>query len=59
MDRSIKEGKQAEFLLEESFPWELIERIGVHSQSIYQQVAGLLAGQTRQPRLEILREWYY
>lgn len=59
VDRSIKEGKQAEFLLEESFPWTLVERIGVRSQSMYQQVAGLLAGQPHQPKLEILREWYY
>ena len=59
VDRSIKEGKQAEFLLEESFPWILVERIGVQSQSMYQQVAGLMVGQFHQPKLEILREWYY
>lgn len=59
VDRAIKEGKQAEFLLEESFPWGLVERIGVQSQAMYQQVAGLLVGQSHQPRLEILREWYY
>ena len=28
-----KEGKQAEFLLEQSFPWHLVERIGVQSRS--------------------------
>lgn len=59
VDRSIKEGKQAEFLVEESFPWALVERIGVRSQSMYQQVARLLAGQTHQPRLDICRAWYY
>ena len=59
VDRSIKEGKQAEFLIEESFPWGLVERIGVCSQGIYQQVAGLLTGKSHRPRLEILREWYY
>jgi hypothetical protein len=59
VDRSIKEGKQAEFLLEESFPWSLVERIGVRSQAVYQQVAELLVGKTHRPRLEILREWYY
>jgi hypothetical protein len=36
--QSCKEGKQAEFLVEHSFPWHLIERIGVRSQSVYQQV---------------------
>ena len=56
---SLKEGKQAEFLIEECAPWSLIERIGVRSQSIYQHVAGLLAGQTHRPKLEILPNWYY
>jgi hypothetical protein len=27
----VKEGKQAEFLVFESFPWSLVERIGVAS----------------------------
>jgi hypothetical protein len=56
---SVKEGKQAEFLLEESFPWALVERIGVQSQSVYQQVSSLLKGNAHRPRLEILRDWYY
>jgi len=33
-DPTIKEGKQAEFLVEGSFPWSLVKRIGVHSQAI-------------------------
>src|SRR5690625_4449684 len=32
ISRSVKEGKQAEFLIERSFPWELVTRIGVRSQ---------------------------
>lgn len=36
---SCKEPKQAEFLLEQSFPWHLIEQIGVQSRQIYTQVA--------------------
>jgi hypothetical protein len=34
---SVKEGKQAEFLVEASFPWELVERIGVLSTAIAQR----------------------
>jgi O-acetyl-ADP-ribose deacetylase (regulator of RNase III) len=30
----VKEAKQAEFLVQRSFPWHLIERIGVHSLEI-------------------------
>lgn len=56
---SVKEGKQAEFLLEENYPWALVERIGVQSQGVYQQVSNLLAGKPHHPRLEILKEWYY
>jgi hypothetical protein len=34
----IKEGKQAEFLIHHSFPWNLVTRIGVYSRAIYDQV---------------------
>ena len=48
---SVKEGKQAAFLVEHSFPWHLIERIGVYSLLIYQQVANTLpAGGYRELR---------
>ena len=59
IDGSIKEGKQAEFLVEDRVPWALVERIGVRSQSLYQQVANLLAEKSHRPRLEILSRWYY
>jgi hypothetical protein len=57
--RQCKEGKQAEFLLEQSFPWGLVERIGVSTRSIYQQVANALPGQGHRPSIEIRRDWYY
>ena len=38
----LKEGKQAEFLLEQHFPWHLIERIGVQSATVYRQVVNAL-----------------
>ena len=38
-----KEGKQAEFLLEHSFPWELVERIGVFSNAYVQPVSAAMA----------------
>jgi len=53
------EGKQAEFLLEHSFPWHLVERIGVHSQAIYQRAANALPGGGHRPQVEIRPEWYY
>lgn len=56
---SVKEGKQAEFLMEQSFPWDLVERIGVFSAAYVQPVsAGMGAGDHR-PQIEIKRDWYY
>lgn len=57
--RQCKEGKQAEFLLEHSFPWHLVEHIGVHSRAISQQVAHALPTNGHRPPVEILAGWYY
>ncbi|GLK68110.1 type II toxin-antitoxin system toxin DNA ADP-ribosyl transferase DarT [Hansschlegelia plantiphila] len=58
-DSEIKEGKQAEFLMERSFPWHLVRRIGVYSSAVAQQVANTLRGAAHRPPVEIRREWYY
>lgn len=55
----IKEGKQAEFLMHESFPWELVERIGVISPGMAQQVSNAMQGRGHRPQVEIKREWYF
>lgn len=55
----VKEGKQAEFLLHESFPWELVSRIGVRSQQVYQQVREALNAANHRPKVEIKPDWYY
>ena len=57
--RQCKEGKQAEFLFEDRFPWPLVERIGVQSRAIYQQVANLLPTKGHRPPVEIRPDWYY
>jgi len=57
--REVKEGKQAEFLVEHSFPWSLVERIGVHSRAIAQRVSAELRSSFHRPRVEVLRDWYY
>ncbi|MCW8200081.1 DUF4433 domain-containing protein [Verminephrobacter aporrectodeae subsp. tuberculatae] len=54
-----KEGKQAEFLLEQRFPWHLIERIGVHSAAIYGQVVNALPAHGHRPMVEVHPDWYY
>lgn len=55
----IKEGKQAEFLVQQSFPWDLVERVGVHSQAIVSRVSGAMERAPHRPRIEIRRDWYY
>ena len=56
---TVKEGKQAEFLIEHAFPWELVERIGVHSQGIAPRVANAMGRATHRPGVEIRPDWYY
>jgi hypothetical protein len=57
--RNCKDGKQAEFLVERSFPWELVDRIGVCSEQQYRAVVNALPVNGHRPRVEILRDWYY
>lgn len=54
-----REGKQAEFLVEYCFPWELVERIGIHSGKIYQQVTNAFTEDCHRPAIDIKSEWYY
>jgi hypothetical protein len=58
-DVTIKQGKQAEFLVRDSFPWQLVDVIGVHSQAVAQRVSQAIAQSEHQPQIEIRQEWYY
>jgi hypothetical protein len=55
----LKEGKQAEFLMEHRFPWHLVERIGVQSANVYRQVVNALPAHVHRPTVEVLPNWYY
>ncbi len=57
--RQCKDGKQAEFLIEQRFPWALISRIGVWSQRVYYQAIAACETAAHRPFVEIKREWYY
>ena len=57
--RDLKEGKQAEFLVEQQFSWQLITRIGVASQSTIALVNDALAHATHRPMVELKPDWYY
>jgi hypothetical protein len=56
---SVKEGKQAEFLVENAFPWELVSRIGVRSLQVHQKVCAIIQAAAYQPQVEIKPDWYY
>jgi len=57
--KDVKEGKQAEFLVEREVPWELVRRIGVLSNGTAQRVGQAIALAARQPVIEIKTDWYY
>lgn len=54
----VKDGKQAEFLMYESFPWSLVRSIGVHSTAVEARVNGILGG-AGSPQVAVRRDWYY
>jgi hypothetical protein len=58
-DLIVRERKQAEFLVEGSFPWELIERIGVMDKKMEESVANGLSEAAHRPEVVVVGSWYY
>lgn len=58
-DPVVKEGKQAEFLVHEFFPWWLVRRVGVYSEAIYHRVWRALANSRHKPLVQVIPEWYF
>jgi hypothetical protein len=57
--RGRQDKKQAEFLIENQFPWELVEKIGVYSYKQHSEVCIILSGEINQPQVSIENSWYY
>ena len=57
--KNCRDSKQAEFLVEKQFPWELVKRIGVHSEQVYKKVMQALESAEHRPHVEIKPNWYY
>jgi hypothetical protein len=55
----IKEGKQAEFLVFESFPWHLVEKVGVIDAAIVSKVNQAISNTPHQPVVNVERTWYF
>ncbi len=58
-DMEIKEDKQAEFLVYESFPWSLVEKIGTLDSETARGVKDALASANHHPPVSVERSWYY
>lgn len=56
---SVEHGKQAEFLVEDRFPWQLVEGVGVLTQDMAQQVATVMLESGHRPPIEVRPDWYY
>jgi hypothetical protein len=55
----VKEGKQAEFLLQDHFPWHLVNRIGVASPAIATQAQAALVAAVHKPPISVQPTWYF
>jgi hypothetical protein len=58
-DSDRKRRRQAEFLVHQFFPWQLITKIGVMHHSIKAEVEKCLQTATHQPGVILRRNWYY
>ena len=57
--RHCTDEKQAEFLIEKSFPWKLVRRVGVCSQRAYDRACDAVKAASHRPRIEVVPKWYY
>ena len=59
IEATVKDRKQAEFLIEHSLAWGQVSRIGISSQAMYAKVQNALHGALHRPVVEIKPGWYY
>ena len=55
----VKEAKQAEFLVLESFPWSLVRTIGVINDAIANRVREIVSVSDHQVDVRVERTWYF
>ena len=58
-DASVKEGKQAEFLVKTFVPWQLVRRVGVLSTVLQNQAMRHMVGAAYRPPAEVCQAWYF
>ena len=55
----VKRRKQAEFLVHGTFPWNLVDQIGVLDENMAVGVKGSLRDARHKPKVTIQPDWYY
>lgn len=58
-DPARKEKKQAEFLIHNKLPWELIHGIAVINKDVSLHVEKILNASKHKPVIKVKQEWYY
>jgi ssDNA thymidine ADP-ribosyltransferase, DarT len=58
-DAKVKEGKQAEFLMFDIFPWTLVEKIGTINSTTAKEAQKALVGAEHQPVIDVEPDWYF
>jgi len=56
---TVKEGKQAEFLLHERFPWSLITGVGAASLATRDRAGAIITSGSHRPPANVRPDWYY
>ena len=56
---SVKEGKQAEFLVADFVPWQLVRRVGAINAATQAQAMRNMGGVVHRPSTEVCRPWYF
>jgi hypothetical protein len=58
-DPVVRERKQAEFLVHDSFPWSAVTGIGVHGSAQTARVQAIIAEGSHLPSVQVISSWYY
>lgn len=58
-DPDRKRRRQAEFLVYGSFPWELVQEIGVRSATVRARLEQDMEGEWHRPAVSVSPDWYY
>lgn len=56
---NVREGKQAEFLMHDWFPWQIVEYIGVIDTQRKVEVEQAILASGHKPLVNVERNWYY